>query len=139
MMKAYICSPYRAKDDEEFDRNIEYAQELTRKALDAGLAPITPHLYMTQCLNEDNPKERERGMAAGTELLKGCDLVIAGARYGISEGMGAEIAVADAAGMDVVNADRLGRWLGEKARRGKGAYGSHGGIGGDKGDDSGNH
>lgn len=62
--RVYICSPYRAKDDAELDRNIDYAQELTYKALKVGLVPITPHLYMTQCLNEDNPEERAAGLAA---------------------------------------------------------------------------
>lgn len=33
MMKVYICSPYRAKDGAELDRNIEYAQALTRQPL----------------------------------------------------------------------------------------------------------
>ena len=107
MKRVYICSPYRAKDSAELDRHIEYAQELTRQALDAGLAPITPHLYMTQCLNETNPEERDAGMAAGLALLKICDFVIAGVRYGISEGMRAEIAAADAAGIEVVNTDKL--------------------------------
>lgn len=116
MRKAYICSPYRAKDSVEYVRNITYAQELTRKALDAGLAPVTPHLYMTQCLDDDNYDERVLGLAAGMALLEGCDLVIAGVRHGISEGMSREIAAADAAGMDVVNADKLWHWLEDKAR-----------------------
>lgn len=30
-------------------------------------------------------------MAAGTEILRRCDLVIVGMKYGISEGMAAEI------------------------------------------------
>ena len=72
MMKVYVCSPYRAKDGAELDRNIEYAQALTRRALKAGLAPITPHLYITQCLDEKKPQERAQGLAAGMELLKGC-------------------------------------------------------------------
>lgn len=38
MRKVYICSPYRAKDGAELDRNIDYAQQLTRQALEAGLA-----------------------------------------------------------------------------------------------------
>ena len=108
MRKVYICSPYRAADSAQMDRNISYARELTRQALEAGLAPITPHLYMTQCLNEDKPKERAAGMAAGLELLKSCDFVIVGVRHGVSEGMSAEIAAADAAGIEVVNADKLG-------------------------------
>ncbi len=107
MRKVYICSPYRAKDGAELDRNIDYAQALTKQAIEAGLAPITPHLYMTQCLNEDKPEERAAGMAAGLTLLKRCDFVIVGVKYGISEGMSAEIAAADAAGIEVVNADKL--------------------------------
>lgn len=83
MRKVYICSPYRAKDGAELDRNIDYAQQLTRQALEAGLAPITPHLYMTQCMDDKKPEERARGMAAGLALLKGCDFVIAGVKYGI--------------------------------------------------------
>lgn len=107
MRKVYICSPYRAKDGAQLDRNIDYAQALTKQAIEAGLAPITPHLYMTQCLNEDKPEERAAGMAAGLTLLKSCDFVIVGVKYGISEGMSAEIAAADAAGIEVVNADKL--------------------------------
>lgn len=107
MRKVYICSPYRAKDSAELDRNLKYAQALTRQAIKAGLAPITPHLYMTQCLNEDNPEERAAGLAAGLELLKCCDFVIAGIKYGISEGMSREIQTADKLGIEVVNADKL--------------------------------
>lgn len=107
MRKVYICSPYRAKDSAELDRNLEYAQALTRQAIEAGLAPITPHLYMTQCLSEDIPAERAKGMTAGLELLKCCDFVIAGVKYGISEGMSREIQTADKLGIEVVNADKL--------------------------------
>ena len=107
MRTVYICSPYRAADSAQLDRNIDYAQALTKQAIEAGLAPITPHLYMTQCLNEDKPEERAAGMAAGLTLLKRCDFVIVGVKYGISEGMSAEIAAADVAGIEVVNADKL--------------------------------
>lgn len=75
MMKVYICSPYRAKDGAELDRNIEYAQALTRQAIKAGLAPITPHLYMTQCLDERKPQERARAGSRPSvaEKLRFCD------------------------------------------------------------------
>ena len=88
MRKVYICSPYRAKDGAELDRNIDYAQQLTRQALEAGLAPITPHLYMTQCMDDKKPEERARGMAAGLALLKGCDFVIAGREIRHNRGNG---------------------------------------------------
>ena len=119
MKRVYICSPYRAKDSAELDRNIDYAQALTRSAIMAGLVPITPHLYMTQCLNEDNPEERAAGLAAGLELLKGCDFVIAGIKYGISEGMSREIQTADKLGIEVVNADKLREKLKHEERKGR--------------------
>ena len=116
MLKAYICSSYRARTEAELDRNIDYAQELTRQALLADIAPITPHLYMTQCLNDKKREERAVGMAAGMQLLKGCDFVIAGIKYGISAGMSREIALADMAGIDVVNADKLAYYLRHRKR-----------------------
>lgn len=86
----YICSPYRG----DTERNTEYARELTRIALDCGYTPITPHLYLTQVLNEEDPQQREKGMTAGKELLKCCDHIFIGSRYGLTEGMLEEIQVA---------------------------------------------
>ena len=98
MRKVYICSPYRAKDGAELDRNIDYAQQLTRQALEAGLAPVTPHLYMTQCMDDKKPEERARGMAAGTCAAERLRFCIAGVKYGITEGMDREIHTAKYAG-----------------------------------------
>lgn len=111
MRTVYICSPYRAENDIELTRNIEYAQSLTRQALNAGLAPITPHLYMTQCLDEKKEKERVTGLTAGLELLKSCDFVIVGTKYGVSEGMSREIETAAVMGIVVIDALHLARKL----------------------------
>ena len=94
MKKAYICSPYRAANATELDRNLAYAREITRQAVEAGFAPITPHLYLTQCLDDKNAEERAQGMAVGAELLTLCDVMFVGDKYGISEGMTSEIALA---------------------------------------------
>lgn len=91
MRVVYICSPYRAKDEETLHRNIEYARELTRETLLRGESPVTVHLYMTQCLNEADQQERETGLAAGRELIPRCDAVMVGVKHGISAGMKAEI------------------------------------------------
>lgn len=114
MRKVYICSPYRAEDSAELDRNIDYAQQLTRQALNAGYAPITPHLYIAQCMNEREPEERARGMAAGLELLKMCDLVMAGTKYGISEGMSMEIYTAGEMGITVIAAKDMEHYIKRK-------------------------
>lgn len=83
----YICSPYRG----DVKRNKEYARYLTRVALDNGFVPVTVHLYLTEVTNEDDPAEREKGMAAGMEILKHCKYILIGDKYGISSGMNNEI------------------------------------------------
>lgn len=101
MKMIYICSPYRAKDEETLHRNIEYARELTREVLLRGDSPVTVHLYMTQCLNDVEQQERETGLAAGRELILRCDSVAVGARHGISAGMKEEIDFARRCGVPV--------------------------------------
>lgn len=91
MKVIYICSPYRGGTPEEKERNLNYAVELTREALLAGYYPITPHLYMPVCLDDTKPDERMIGTGVALVLLERCDAVMIGKRYGISEGMAAEI------------------------------------------------
>lgn len=86
----YICSPYRGNTK----RNIEYAKELTGIVLDCGYTPVTPHLYLTQVLDEKDPEQRKLGMAAGAELLRHCSYIFIGSKYGLSEGMMNEIQIA---------------------------------------------
>lgn len=54
-MLAYICSPFSG----EVARNKAYARELTQDVIRLNLAPITPHLYITECLDDDVIEERE--------------------------------------------------------------------------------
>lgn len=89
----------------------------TRQALEAGLAPITPHLYMTQCMDDKKLEERARGMAAGLALLKGCDFVIAGVKYGITEGMDREIHTANTLGIAVIDASQIKAYMRYEEKR----------------------
>lgn len=86
----YVCSPYRG----DAKRNKEYARKLTRAALDNGFIPVTVHLYLTEATDDTNPEERVRGMAAGMKILENCKYILVGDRYGISEGMKAELTFA---------------------------------------------
>ena len=102
----YVCSPYRGKTPEQVQVHFNYAVDLTREMLLYGHCPITPHLYITACLNDDDPDERKIGLEAALELLKKCDAVIVGQRYGISEGMAAEIETAKQLNIPVFYRDR---------------------------------
>ncbi len=95
----YICSPYRGC----VKRNKEYARYLAKTAIENGFAPIATHLYITEVLDENEPKERETGLAAGREILKQCKFVLCGGRYGITEGMAAELKLAEELGTVVVH------------------------------------
>ena len=86
----YVCSPYRG----DTKRNKEYARKLTRAALDNGFIPVTVHLYLTEATDDTNPEERVRGMAAGMKILENCKYILFSDRYGISEGMKAEMTFA---------------------------------------------
>ena len=86
----YVCSPYRG----DTKRNKEYARKLTRAALDNGFIPVTVHLYLTEATGDTNPEERVRGMATGMKILENCKYILVGDRYGISEGMKAELTFA---------------------------------------------
>ena len=102
----YVCSPYRGKTPEQVQVHFNYAVNLTREMLLYGHCPITPHLYITACLNDNEPDERKIGLEAALELLEKCDAVIVGQRYGISEGMAAEIEKAKQLNKPVFYRDR---------------------------------
>lgn len=102
----YICSPYHAETDEEFEKHIEYAQELTRQVLLNREFPVTVHLYMTQCLREEIVDERNIGLNAGKEILKHCGKMLVGCRCGISEGMKMEIELAERYGTEIEYTDK---------------------------------
>lgn len=85
MKKVYICSPLGGNVTE----NLERVKRYTKYALICGTAPVVPHFYAL-CLDDNIPKEREIGLAAGLSLLWFCDeLWIFGDE--ITEGMQAEI------------------------------------------------
>ena len=77
----YICSPYKGSALKRI-RNRRYARELTERAINAGFTPITPHLYITQVLNDKIPAERQQGLEIGKDLLNVCEIVFAGEKCG---------------------------------------------------------
>lgn len=85
MKKVYICAPLGGQVEE----HLQQVKRYTNYALRCGTAPVVPHFYAL-CLDDNCPKEREIGMAAGRSLLWFCDeLWIFGTT--ITNGMKAEI------------------------------------------------
>lgn len=95
----YICSPLRG----DYTRNQQRAKQHCREVLQAGYIPIAPHIYFTEFLNDENPAERQQGMAAGLELLQMCQELWAYIPPGglPSEGMQQEINYAMEKGIEI--------------------------------------
>ena len=97
--KVYICSPCRG----DYENNIQRAKEYSRAAVEKGVIPVTPHIYLTQFMDDNVPEERELALKIGSELVLGCSELWA---FGIdhpSAGMAAEIELAKAHGIPVRN------------------------------------
>ena len=75
----------------------------SRAAVERGCIPVTPHIYLTQFMDDNVPEERELALKIGSELVLGCSELWA---FGIdhpSAGMAAEIELAKAHGILVRN------------------------------------
>lgn len=85
MKKVYICAPLGSNVSD----NREQVRRYTKYALLCGTAPVVPHFY-AECLDDNNPKDREVGLAAGMSLLWLCDEVWV---FGdtVTDGMRAEL------------------------------------------------
>lgn len=85
MKKVYLCAPLSV----DVTANLEKIRQYCRYALLCGTAPVVPHFY-AECLDDNNPKDREVGLAAGMSLLWLCDEVWV---FGdtVTDGMSAEL------------------------------------------------
>lgn len=109
--KVYICAPLGGNIQE----NLKKVKQYARFALLCGTAPVVPHFYAL-CLNDNIPKEREIGMAAGLSLLWFCDeMWIFGDE--VTESMKAEMQFCKSLNIPVrkVRDDEINKKIGEKA------------------------
>lgn len=40
--------------------------------MEKGVIPVTPHIYLTQFMDDNVPEERELALKIGSELVLGC-------------------------------------------------------------------
>lgn len=85
MKLVIIESPYAG----DVARNVEYARRCVRDSLEQGEAPIASHLLYTQSgiLDDNEPTQREWGIAAGLEWRRVAEATVVYTDYGITEGM----------------------------------------------------
>lgn len=100
MDRVYIMSRCRAATEKEQEFNRRVARYFAKQVVYEGKAPVVPHLFYTQFLDDELPDERERGLEFGLFDLRDSQefllVIIDGV---ISEGMRAEIAEASRLGL----------------------------------------
>lgn len=97
MKTVYICSPLRG----DYAQNTEKAKAYSRAAALMDVIPITPHIYLTQFLDDEKPPERALGLHIGLAMLASCEELW---QFGTpSEGMKGEIAQAKRLGIPVLD------------------------------------
>jgi len=94
-------SPYAGPTAAAVEANLAYARRALRDSLDRGEAPIASHLLYPQVLEDRDPDQRARGIAAGLAWLKVAEATVVYADRGITPGMQYGINQAHAAGLPV--------------------------------------
>ena len=96
-MRIFVCSPYAG----DVAGNVARARRYTQQVIAQGHAPFAPHLLYPQCLDDDDPQQREAGIACGLAFLRVCDEVwVFGSN--ITAGMRVEIECARQSGIPVI-------------------------------------
>ena len=86
-----VETPYMGKTEDESRRNILYARACVRDCLLRDEIPFASHLFFTQpgILDDNVPKEREKGIRAGKSIIESLPRIITVVyeNLGISTGM----------------------------------------------------
>jgi hypothetical protein len=104
-----VISPYRAANGRSVGAHVERAEALCLLLAQAGIPTFASHLYATRFLDDANPPEREAGIAISKCWIARADRLAVWDPWGISSGMAAEIAWAEALNEDR-RADELARF-----------------------------
>jgi len=93
--RVFVCSPFRG----DVEKNVAVARAACRQVVLDGDAPFAPHLLYPAFLDDDEPAERALGIGAGLAWLAAADEVLVVGEP--TEGMRAEIAVAETLGLPI--------------------------------------
>lgn len=99
MRLVILESPYAG----DIERNVAYARAALRDSLMRGESPIASHLLYTQpgVLRDEVVGERNHGILAGLAWRRVADATVVYEDLGISRGMAAAIASAEAEGLAI--------------------------------------
>lgn len=95
-----VCSPY-GTNSADWDNHTALARSICVAVIEAGGAPLAPHLHYTQFLNDLNKSDREVGLECASAWLDVADAMLVYVAKGISDGMRREMREARTLGKKV--------------------------------------
>lgn len=104
----------------DLDRNMRYARRAMRDSLDRWEAPFLSHLLYTQVLDDNDPNDREFGMACGWAWLLQCSYAVFYIDYGMSSGMERALEICQELDIPTVF-----RYIGKNAQEAHVTHGTH--------------
>ena len=91
MKTVIVVSPFHETVERSRRYHTTFAKLLCHRAAKAGVTPFASHLFYPQFLNEDDPADRELGLACEHGWIDKCDELWIWNAWGISPGMQAAI------------------------------------------------
>ena len=91
MKTVIVVSPFHETEQRSRHYHRTFAQLLCLRVAKAGAAPFASHLFYPQFLTEDDPADRELGLACEHGWIERCDELWIWDAWGISSGMQAAI------------------------------------------------
>jgi hypothetical protein len=104
----------------DLDRNMRYARRAMRDSLDRWEAPFLSHLLYTQVLDDNDPSDREQGIACGWAWLMQCDYAVFYLDYGMSSGMQRSLDLCNE-----LNIHTVFRYIGKNEQEAHVTHGTH--------------
>lgn len=91
LRRVVIESPWRASQAYSTDQHKTYLMHAMADCVARGEVPFASHLYLTEVLNDDIPRERAFGIEAGWQWGNHAEAIVVYTDFGISAGMAQSI------------------------------------------------
>ena len=96
-IRTFLISPYAGK----VRRNRRYLLMAMRHSIGKHEAPFASHELYTRALDDNNPRQREKGIILGQVWMRHCQQAVVYQDLGFSKGMQADIKACHNAGIPV--------------------------------------
>jgi hypothetical protein len=89
--RIFVCTRFAVCPRHSVEEHAVHTRSIVRALTREGLEPIAPHLYLPNCLDDNDPAERQAGLAIGRSFLSTCGMLLLDMSDGVSSGMAGDL------------------------------------------------